>query len=124
MYILDSSAIIEIIHGSEKGKKVLDIIKSSPVATTVFSIYEVFMGVKEKYRNMTLDFFANLPILIFTRADALQSIEIDKDLERAGKKINLLDTFIAAICTINKQTLITFDNHFDNIKRLDVKIVS
>ena len=44
MIILDSSAIIHLLRGTEKGKTIKNALKNENYATTAFCVHEVLIG--------------------------------------------------------------------------------
>ncbi len=123
MYILDSAVIIDIMKSKETADEVTKIVEEARLGTTAFSIFEVSIGLTEKERRIADDFFSNLEIAEFNHDASLESVKIEKDLTKTGKKINLVDVFIAGICIANNCTLITSDKGFEKIKGLEKKII-
>lgn len=123
MYILDSAVIIDIMKSKETADEVTKIVGESRLGTTAFSIFEVSIGLTEKERKIADDFFSNLEIAEFNHGASLESVKIEKYLTKTGKKINLVDVFIAGICIANNCTLITSDKGFEKIKGLEKKII-
>lgn len=63
MHILDSSIIIEILGGSELGRKALSAINEEHLATTAISMVEVLEGTKGKIDIAAVSFFDSIPVL-------------------------------------------------------------
>jgi len=120
MYLLDSSAIIEILDDTEKGKRITRFCKDKKIYITSFSIHEVLYG--DKNYSRSLPFFETIPILNFDELASYTSLKIRKDLENKGKMINMFDVFIASIVKSNNLTIITLDKHFKNIKEIKCKV--
>lgn len=117
MVLLDSSAIIEIIKGTPKGQEILAKVKEG-VFVSPFSIYEVFLGLKQN-ENILLEKLLNTTQLInFDMASALISVQIMKKLTNKGEKISVVDVFIASIAIANNLTLVTLDHDFKKIENL------
>ena len=123
MYILDSAVIIDILKSKERSEEVAKIVGEARLGTTAFSIFEVYVGLTEKEKKTSDDFFNNLEVIEFSHAASLESIEIEKELTRSGKKINAIDVFIAGICAANNCTLITSDKGFEKIRGLQKRII-
>jgi predicted nucleic acid-binding protein len=121
MYVLDSSAVIEILAGTENGNKIITMTKSHPVFVTPFTIFEVARGLKDV--NIDVEKFVESNVLNFDKESSSWSATIERELVKIGKKINSIDIFIAAICLANNKTLITLDKDFSVIKDLKVKIL-
>lgn len=120
MYVLDSSSVIEIIAGTEKGKEIINVTKGHPVFITSFTIFEVGRGLKEM--NIE-DILANANVLDFDKDASLLSLRIENNLAKIGKKIGYIDLFIAAICIANNKVLVTLDKDFSVIKELKMKML-
>ena len=58
----------------------------------------------------------------FSKEDALLAAKLDLDLEKNGKKIKRMDIIIAST-TINRgATLCTFDNEFQKLEELGLRL--
>jgi len=123
MFVLDTSAVIELLYGSRKGKKIMDLIGNDIVVTTSFTVYEVFLGIKENERKKIEGMFKNIDILNFDDKSAEESANIFNSLKKTGKIINRIDIFIAAICKQYSAILITLDFDFKNVKGLKNYII-
>ncbi len=98
MIVLDSSAIIELLRGTEKGKKIREFIENEAVAATTISLNEVLIGIPPRHRMMGNQFFRTFQILPFDEDASYKSIKIEEELSKKGKLIGKLDIFIASIC--------------------------
>jgi len=124
MIILDSDALIEILdHKSEKGAEAFEkILKSGEeVCTTVISVHEVLFGLLK--RGKPVGELLQLPVLDYTKNDAILSSELELNAEQSGKPIMRTDTMVAAIAINNNVTLYTFNlKHFDFLKAQGLKL--
>ncbi|MFH1276676.1 MAG: type II toxin-antitoxin system VapC family toxin, partial [Candidatus Woesearchaeota archaeon] len=84
MFFLDTSAVIELVHGSEIGKKIRDLIGKSPLAISSLTAYEFFVGLKEKELEAMRSFFKEVQIVDFGFESAFKSAEIEKKLQKKG----------------------------------------
>lgn len=123
MQCLDSSALIELLVGSEKGRKIKEML-SDIIFMTSFSVHELFVGTADKELTMMQDFLKGFEVLPYNVECAIKSPAIEKALSKQGKKINIIDVFIASICINSNKMLITTDKDFKHIKGLDVKIIA
>src|SRR3989338_8768429 len=123
MYVLDSSAIIELIADTDKAKKIEDILGKNPVATTTISYVEVISGVKGNAIVGALEFFNSVIVLDFDTNAANESIWIEKELKQNGQLLGRTDLFIAGICKQNKMPFVTCDNDFKRVKSITVHVV-
>ncbi|HLC65066.1 MAG TPA: PIN domain-containing protein [Candidatus Nanoarchaeia archaeon] len=124
MYVLDSSAIIELLSGTSLGKKVNDFVGDAPLAATSISISEVVSGAKGKAFEAALGFFNSVLILDFDKESAFESVEIENALRKAGRLIERTDIFIAAICRKHDLWLVSCDPDFTNVKSIKTKIIT
>ena len=101
MIVIDSDVLIELLdRKSKKGDQALKqtIESKEEVATTVISLHEVLYGL-HKYGKPVQELLS-LPILSFTKKDAVLSSKIELEAEKKGKTVCRTDAMIAAI-TIN-----------------------
>ncbi len=123
MYLLDSSAIIELLADTNKAKKVEDLLGKTPIATTTISYVEVISGIKGNAIVGALEFFNSVLLLDFDIAAANESVWIEKELKRNGQMIGRSDLFIAGICKQSKLPLVTCDGDFKRVKSITVHVV-
>lgn len=117
MYILDSSAIIEILKGTEIGAEIINIIGDESTVATAFSVHELLIGAKAREIEKIQKFFSEIIIMHFDKEAAIKSVEIEKE-----KRIEESDIFIAPICISHNAVLVTLDKDFENIKDLKLRL--
>jgi len=122
MHCLDTSAAIEILRGSEKGREIKELL-SDDAFITAFSVHELFVGTHSSQSKTLEEFLKNFEVLDYNSECASKSAAIERSLSRQGKKINVIDVLIAGICMNASRTLISTDNDFRKINGLDVKII-
>ena len=124
MIIIDSDVLIEILDKkSDKGDIALkQAIKSAEeIATTVISLHEVLYGL-QKYAKPVKEILL-LPILSYTKKDAVLSSKIELEVEKKGKTVCRTDAMIAAITINNDAKLYTFNlKHFNALQDLGLKL--
>jgi tRNA(fMet)-specific endonuclease VapC len=115
LIILYSDALIEILDKkSVKGDQALKqtIESGEEIATTVISLHEVLFGLN-KYGKPVKELLL-LPILSYTKKDAVLSSKIELEVEKKGKNACRTDAMIAAIAINNGAKLYTFNQkHFN-----------
>lgn len=116
MVILDTSALIEILAGTERGLKLKEILGKGKLATTPITVNEALVSIRPKDGKIFRDFLETLEIIPFDKGSAFKSVEIEDALMKKGDVIGKLDIFIAAICIQKNIPLATFDSDF---KRVD-----
>jgi tRNA(fMet)-specific endonuclease VapC len=124
MTTIDSDVLIEILDKkSEKGDEALKQILQSgeEIATTAISLHEVLYGL-HKYGKPVKEILL-LPILNYTKKEAVLSSKIELEAEEKGNPIRRTDAMIAAITINNAAKLYTFDlKHFHPLKTLGFKL--
>ena len=123
MYLLDSSAIIEILQGTDKSKEIHKIIYGNTVKTTSLSLHEIAVGEDDATISTILNFFNNMDVLPFDINSAMISFSIEKKLRKMGKLINKIDILIAGICQQHNLTIITLDRDFNKIKSIKAIVI-
>lgn len=121
MIVLDSSALIHLLRGTEKGKEIKKTLENEIYATTSFSVHEVLIGSREK--EVLMGFFKSIPILPFDLESSLKTVEIENTLKKKGKLMAKIDLFIASICVAHNLSFITTDCDFKNISELKAIIM-
>jgi tRNA(fMet)-specific endonuclease VapC len=122
MIVLDADILIEIFEKkSDLGEKAFLKIKESmdEFATTSISLHEVLFGLKRHPNKFA--YIETLPVLNYSKEDAILSAELEYNSEIKGKKVNRPDAMIAAIAINNQAKLFTFNKkHFENMDRLEL----
>ncbi len=124
MIVIDSDVLIELLdRKSEKGDQALKqtIESKEEVATTVISLHEVLYGL-HKYGKPVQELLS-LPILSYTKKDAVLSSKIELETEKKGKTVCRTDAMIAAITINNNAKLYTFyQRHFEALQDLGLEL--
>ena len=123
MLFLDTSAVIELFKGNENGKKILDLINNDKICITVFTVYELYFGIKDSELNKLTEFFDSVEVIPFMFHTARKAAGIKKELKNKGSIIEEIDILIATTCLYYKGKLITLDKDFKNIKNLDLILI-
>lgn len=128
MYLLDTTAIIELFRGDTQVKEILERKRNDCAATSV-SYLEIFTRIyhKElkKEKKYFTQFFSSTPIYFFDLKAAEESSKLMSSLYNRGTPINLADVMIAGIGIANKaQGIITKDGDFKEVKAVsDIDIL-
>ncbi len=126
MIILDSDVLIEILdRKSQKGDQILkQIIESGEeIATTSISLHEVLYGL-HKY-GKPVEELLSLPVLSYTKKDAVLSSKIEFEAEKKGNPACRTDAMIAAITINNDAKLYSFNTkHFTAFQNLGLELYS
>lgn len=121
MIVLDASAIIELLAGTEKGEQVRTILQNEAAAASAVTINEVLISARDRQRLH--DFFKSLHVLPFDDEAAYASIKIEESLRKKGRMIGKLDIFVAATCIVHMLPVLTADKDFQQVDGLKVVLV-
>ena len=122
MIIFDSSALLHLFNGTEKGKDIKAKLKDEPIAVTSITIHELLIGAKEKEKAALENFFKSVVVLPFDAEASYKSIELENTLRRKGKPLAKLDLFIASICVLHNLPLFSTDRDFESIEELKLSL--
>lgn len=118
MYVLDSSALIELCEN--EAHEILEKSKDEVVATTSICMHEVLAGARTPQQRFVFDQILESSRILDHDARAAEiGAEMERQLTKSGSKINRSDIFIAAVCKANDATLITYDKDFKKIAGLN-----
>ena len=124
MIIIDSDVLIEILDKkSEKGDDALKLVLQSgeEMFITVVALHEVLYGLRK--RGKTAKDVLLLPVLSYTKKDAVLSSKVELEAEEKGTPISRTDAMIAAIAMNNEAKLYSFNlKHFNSLKALGLKL--
>ncbi len=122
MFILDSSALIEVWEGGPRKEKVLQIAGNEFSVTTSICMHEVLYGARSEKRRFLLEnLFANIAVLQHDYRSAKIGARMEQELGHLGLKLARIDIMIAAICIVNDATLVTLDKGFERIEGLKLE---
>ena len=121
MLLLDTSAIIDFLNGTDRGRHVQLIIGTKTCAITTISINEVLIGAKGKQKPIAEAFLNSLQVLPFDTASAYQSVTVEENLK--SNLIGKLDMMIAAVGLAHNLPILTCDNDFKRIQGLQTIVV-
>lgn len=121
-FLIDSSAWIEYLDGSEEGEKVYEILKGNhEIYTLSLIIAEVVSKSKRSDKDANISFKAimnNSRIFEITSEIAKESGYFHAEMKRKQKGFGLVDAFIWICAQKLKAKLITRDNHFKKFENL------
>ena len=124
MIVIDSDVLIEILEKkSEKGNQAFKLIIESgeEFFITAIALHEVLYGLR-KHEKSTRDLLF-LPVLSYSKKDAVLSSKIELEAEKEGNLIQRTDAMIAAITMNNEGKLYTFNQrHFNPMKSSGLKL--
>ncbi len=120
MYLLDTTAIIELFRGDMRVKETLGR-KIDDSAVTSVSYFEIFTRIYHKQlkheKKYFTQFFSSTPIYFFDLKAAEESSILMSSLYKRGTPVNQEDVMIAGIGLANKmEGIITKDEDYKEIK--------
>ena len=118
MILLDSSAVIELSAGTDKGMRCKTLLEQDAAAVSSLVVHEVLLGTNEYNHDFFDNFFKSVHVLSFDYASAFKSVEIEKQLRKKGKLIGKLDILIASTSLVYDIPLVSCDNDYKNIEGL------
>jgi len=125
MYVLDSSALIEVIEQRPRFDKIVKLIGDASFNTTSICAHEILIGARTERERFVLDgILSKMQVLPHDHQAALIGSRIELELERTGNKIGPRDVLIAAVCKSNNAELVTCDTDFARVKDIKMHILS
>ena len=130
MYLLDTSAWIEIFRGTEKGKVVIRLTKNNALFTPNMAIAELskwcYLNSQNVKKIIEQVEQKSDGILASSRVSEINSgklwFETNKN-KKTKRNVGLVDCIIASIAQENNLTVITKDNDFNNFERIQKIII-
>ncbi len=123
MIILDTSALIEITRGSEKGTQIMSHIQEESYATTSINMHELLLLARDDEKEEFKKFLEVIKICPYDKDCIEKSVFIERELMQKGKLINRLDILIAAICLVQGAGILTLDEDFKRVPGLKAIII-
>jgi tRNA(fMet)-specific endonuclease VapC len=120
LIVLDTDALIEILEKrSARGEVAYSAVigTGEPICTSSINLHELLYRLK-KY-GKSLKEALTLPVVDYTKNDALLSSDIENQLSRSGKVVRRTDTMIAAVAINASAQLLTLNlKHFEPITKV------
>jgi predicted nucleic acid-binding protein len=124
-YCLETSFIIDFLREKEDAIEKYIAIKKQKLETSSVVAWEILRGPKltgrVKEYKVAVKLFERLNILPFTLTSARIASEIELELKGKGRNVNLIDVLIAATAIENNSKLVTRDEGYENIQRLEIE---
>jgi tRNA(fMet)-specific endonuclease VapC len=131
-YMFDTDTCISLLDNREPEKQRnilarLDKLRQEDVALSSITVSELVFGAENgQYRKTNLEalelFLLDLQVLPFDFAAAREAGAVRAALERAGRRIGVMDTLIAAHAKLMRLTVVTNNiAHFGSVKGLKVE---
>jgi len=124
-YCLETSFLVDFLRGRKRAINKYEEIKGGKLETTSVVAWEVLRGpklvgrVKEYEKAVRL--LGRLKVVPFTLTSARIASEIERDLRKRGREVNLIDVLIAAVAIEEGLVLVTRDEDYKHIEGLKVE---
>ena len=120
--VIDAYAWIEYLEGSEKGKKVAEILEDNfnEIFTSTSTIAEVVSKTmrENKDAKIALIHINNLSTILGVTQDiSILAGQIHFETKKKDKDFGMLDAFVAATAISINAKILTGDKHFKNFKQ-------
>ncbi len=122
--LLDTSAWVEFLLGTEKGAKVRKIIREKELFASIATVPELVQWCL-RYNLATIEeaveaIKQNSQILALTEEIGIRAGELNYERKKAGKKWGMMDSIIAATAQIYGLNILTKDNGFRDLADAEV----
>jgi|GEM_PF-2462600 len=111
-YLLDSSAILNILEGSAEGRKAAGILRGNEVVTSIVCYCEVLNKASREKQSAAEAFLSKVPVFPVSLADGYEARKIADSCRKDGNYVPTLDCIIAATAKNNNATVVTMDDDF------------
>jgi len=124
-YCLETSFLIDFLRGKEQAVEKYKEMRKAELVTTSIVAWEILRGPKlagrvKEYKD-ALKLLEGLTVLPFTLLSSIIAANIEFELRKRGKEVNLVDVLIAAVTIENKSKLVTKDESYKNIEDLEIE---
>lgn len=119
--LLDTSVLIDYYRKKDKRKTLLfDLTQTYQIlAVSAVTHFEIYVGAPHEQISFWNSFFQEVTVLPFNSETSVIAANIDKELKRKRKQIDIPDLFIAATAISNNLSCATLNKkHFDRIENL------
>lgn len=122
-YLLDSSCIIDILSGNERGAKAAQLAKGAELVTSAICYCEVLNRLDLDKAAKAEAFLSKLLVFGLGLQEAKIAKEMQYACRRAGNQVPTVDCLIAATAKTNSATLIASDHDFARIDGVEKKVL-
>ncbi len=122
--ILDTSAWVEFIEGTEKGKDVKDVVEREESFTSIATIAELAQWCLRSGREdiaATVEEIKRISqILPLTETISVSAGKLNYERKKAGRKWGMIDSIIVATAYVYGLKILTKDNAFRDLPEAQV----
>jgi predicted nucleic acid-binding protein len=121
--LVDTSILIDLFRKTDKANSALvSLVRQGYIyCISAVTEYEIYTGTTSEQVDFWDDFLEKANVLVFDQTVAKVAVDLNKDLKRKRKLIDVADLFIAATAISNNLPLATLNKkHFDRIDGLTI----
>lgn len=120
--IVDTSILIDLFRKTDKSNALVSLVRQGyTYSISAITEYEIYTGTTSSQIDFWDNFLAKTTVLTFDKAVAKVAVDINKELKRKRKLIDIADLFIAATAISNNLPLATLNKkHFERIDGLTI----
>ena len=121
--LADTSILIDYFRKTDKSNSALIKLyqKGYDFCISAITEYEIYSGATEVQIPFWNEILKRTKVLAFDKSVVKTAVEMNNDLKRKRKQINLADLFIAATALANDLSLSTLNKkHFERIESLEI----
>jgi tRNA(fMet)-specific endonuclease VapC len=120
---VDSSFLISLGRGTEEAVQFYEQHSFEEFSASTVVGFELFGGLLEQDRNDAMEELRRdldwVDFVDFSMDDALETAQLEAELEAEGRRIRIPDMMIAATARQRGETLVAADGHFEQVDGLD-----
>lgn len=119
--LVDTSILIDYYRKTDKANSVWIALVRQEYSFVISAItkYEIYTGASQSQLDFWDKVLQKISVLPFDELSVDTAVEINKELKRKRKQIDLADLFIAATAVVHKLSLVTLNRkHFERIDQL------
>jgi len=124
MIALDTSFLVDYLDGADATREFLEAHEGKPFFAPALALFEVYRGGGRTGGGSGIERVVSaldwVTPLALTEAAAREAALVESELLDAGGPINLGDVLVAGICRHHGASVVTRDDDFDRVKRLEV----
>ncbi len=122
--LLDTSVLIEYFRKKDKTATVLfqHMRSGSDLRISSITEYELYAGVAAAHRIFWEELLERIEVVPFTSLHAHKAVDLNVELKRGRKQLDIADLFIAATAVGEQLPIVTLNKrHFERVAGLDVR---
>lgn len=117
-FLLDSSAVINILFGSAAGQQASKRVSGGLATTSIICYCEVLNKADARRRKSAEELLSTLVAFPISLADGKLAVQIQDACRTAGKQVPTPDCLVAATAANHDATVVTADRDFERIQQV------